>query len=52
MLSSKQCDLLINLLDQQPFKGREVAREIIKIGEELDALKKTALEVEKTGPVR
>lgn len=49
MLTEKQIGLLLQLLDQQPFKGREVAREILQIGEELEKLKPEVSNAGKTG---
>jgi hypothetical protein len=46
MLDVKQCDLLLNLLDGQPFKGRDMAAEIIAIGKEIEEIKATAAKTE------
>lgn len=41
MLTAKQCEFLLKLLDDQPFKGIDTATEIVEISKALEEMKKS-----------
>jgi len=40
MLTAKQCDFLLKILNDQPFKGIDTAKEVAEISKELEEVKK------------